>query len=205
MIREEFGAVDYENALWGKDIYTLRGLQVRADILNDNFPEVSKKIYALLEEIENYQTIYDDTDFNIMNQRVFAKWVDDVFGIYNTVLQILIDIHTYESYEWKPIKLQERDIIAVALLGAYKNRTDTELFDNIDNIFFVTLDFALNFNPEESAYGIIADYIKANQNSCKDTDRESILESLKSFAPEYIMNAVPDAFFKILDNISTGK
>ena len=132
--------VDYENALWGKDIYTLRGLEVRAYILNDVFPKISKKIYMLLDLIKEYKDTYKGLeDYDIINQRVFAKWTDKTFEIYNMVMQVLTEVHTYESHEWKPIKLQDRDIIAVALFGAYKNRTDTDLYDNIDNIFFAAV------------------------------------------------------------------
>ncbi len=66
------------------------------------------------------------------------------------------------------------------MFGAYKNRTDIDLFDNIDNIFFVTLDLVLGFNTDESAYGIIADYILENIPKYKTSDRKSVLEAIQA-------------------------
>lgn len=201
-----FNPVDYENALWGKDIYTLRGLEVRAYILNDVFPQISEKIYKLLNLVEKYKNTYKELeDYDIINQRVFAKWTDKTFEIYNMVIQALAEIHTYESHEWKPIKLQDRDIIAVALFGAYKNRTDTDLYDNIDNIFFAAIDIELGFNMEESAYGVIADYILENIPKYKNTDKKDLLEKLQTFAPKYITESIPDAFFGLLTDLAVNK
>lgn len=201
-----FNPVDYENALWGKDIYTLRGLEVRAYILNDVFPKISEKIYKLLDLVEEYKDTYKELeDYDIVNQRVFAKWTDKTFEIYNMVMQALAEIHTYESHEWKTIKLQDRDIIAVSLFGAYKNRTDTNLYDNIDNIFFAAVDIELGFNMEESAYGVIADYILENIPKYKDTDKKDLLEKLQTFAPKYIIESIPDAFFGLLTDLAVNK
>lgn len=206
METKTFNPVDYENALWGKDIYTLRGLEVRAYILNDVFPKISKKIYMLLDLIKEYKDTYKGLeDYDIINQRVFAKWTDKTFEIYNMVMQVLTEVHTYESHEWKPIKLQDRDIIAVALFGAYKNRTDTDLYDNIDNIFFAAVDIELGFNMEESAYGVIADYILENIPKYKDTDKKVLLEKLQTFAPKYIIECKPDAFFGLLTDLAVNK
>lgn len=206
METKTFNPVDYENALWGKDIYTLRGLEVRAYILNDVFPKISKKIYMLLDLIKEYKDTYKGLeDYDIINQRVFAKWTDKTFEIYNMVMQVLTEVHTYESHEWKTIKLQDRDIIAVALFGAYKNRTDTDLYDNIDNIFFAAIDIELGFNMEESAYGVIADYILENIPKYKDTDKKVLLEKLQTFAPKYIIESKPDAFFGLLTDLAVNK
>lgn len=206
METKTFNPVDYENALWGKDIYTLRGLEVRAYILNDVFPQISEKIYKLLDLVEEYNDTYKELeDYDIINQRVFAKWTDKTFEIYNMVMQALAEIHTYESHEWKPIKLQDRDIIAVALFGAYKNRTDTDLYDNIDNIFFAAIDIELGFNMEESAYGVIADYILENIPKYKNTDKKDLLEKLQTFAPKYIIESKPDAFFGLLTDLAVNK
>lgn len=206
METKTFNPVDYENALWGKDIYTLRGLEVRAYILNDVFPQISEKIYKLLDLVEEYKATYKELeDYDIINQRVFAKWTDKTFEIYNMVMQALAEIHTYESHEWKPIKLQNRDIIAVALFGAYKNRTDTDLYDNIDNIFFAAIDIELGFNMEESAYGVIADYILENIPKYKNTDKKDLLEKLQTFAPKYIIESKPDAFFGLLTDLAVNK
>ena len=206
METKTFNPVDYENALWGKDIYTLRGLEVRAYILNDVFPQISEKIYKLLDSVEEYKDTYKELeDYDIINQRVFAKWTDKTFEIYNMVMQALAEIHTYESHEWKPIKLQDRDIIAVALFGAYKNRTDTDLYDNIDNIFFAAIDIELGFNMEESAYGVIADYILENIPKYKNTDKKDLLEKLQTFAPKYIIESIPDAFFGLLTDLAVNK
>lgn len=206
METKTFNPVDYENALWGKDIYTLRGLEVRAYILNDVFPQISEKIYKLLDLVEEYKDTYKELeDYDIVNQRVFAKWTDKTFEIYNMVMQALAEIHTYESHEWKTIKLQDRDIIAVALFGAYKNRTDTDLYDNIDNIFFATVDIELGFNMEESAYGVIADYILENIPKYKNTDKKDLLEKLQTFAPKYIIESIPDAFFGLLTDLAVNK
>lgn len=201
-----FNPVDYENALWGKDIYTLRGLEVRAYILNDVFPQINEKIYKLLDLVKEYKDTYKGLeDYDIVNQRVFAKWTDKTFEIYNMVMQALAEIHTCESHEWKPIKLQDRDIIAVALFGAYKNRTDTDLYDNIDNIFFAAIDIELGFNMEESAYGVIADYILENIPKYKNTDKKDLLEKLQTFAPKYIIESKPDAFFGLLTDLAVNK
>lgn len=206
METKTFNPVDYENALWGKDIYTLRGLEVRAYILNDVFPQISEKIYKLLDLVEEYKDTYKELeDYDIVNQRVFAKWTDKTFEIYNMVMQALAEIHTYESHEWKTIKLQDRDIIAVSLFGAYKNRTDTDLYDNIDNIFFAAVDIELGFNMEESAYGVIADYILENIPKYKDTDKKDLLEKLQTFAPKYIIESIPDAFFGLLTDLAVNK
>lgn len=206
METKTFNPVDYENALWGKDIYTLRGLEVRAYILNDVFPKISEKIYKLLDLVEEYKDTYKELeDYDIVNQRVFAKWTDKTFEIYNMVMQALAEIHTYESHEWKTIKLQDRDIIAVSLFGAYKNRTDTNLYDNIDNIFFAAVDIELGFNMEESAYGVIADYILENIPKYKDTDKKALLEKLQTFAPKYIIESKPDAFFGLLTDLAVNK
>ena len=206
METKTFNPIDYENALWGKDIYTLRGLEVRAYILNDVFPKISEKIYMLLDLIKEYKDTYKGLeDYDIINQRVFAKWTDKTFEIYNMVMQVLAEFHTYESHEWKPIKLQDRDIIAVALFGAYKNRTDTDLYDNIDNIFFAAVDIELGFNMEESAYGVIADYILENIPKYKDTDKKVLLEKLQTFAPKYIIESKPDAFFGLLTDLAVNK
>lgn len=206
METKTFNPVDYENALWGKDIYTLRGLEVRAYILNDVFPQISEKIYKLLDLVEEYKDTYKELeDYDIVNQRVFAKWTDKTFEIYNMVMQALAEIHTYESHEWKTIKLQDRDIIAVSLFGAYKNRTDTDLYDNIDNIFFAAVDIELGFNMEESAYGVIADYILENIPKYKDTDKKVLLEKLQTFAPKYIIESIPDAFFGLLTDLAVNK
>lgn len=206
MKTKTFNPVDYENALWGKDIYTLRGLEIRAYILNDVFPQISEKIYKLLDLVKEYKDTYKELeDYDIINQRVFAKWTDKTFEIYNMVMQTLAEIHTYESHEWKPIKLQDRDIIAVSLFGAYKNRTDTDLYDNIDNIFFAAIDIELGFNMEESAYGVIADYILENIPKYKNTDKKSLLEKLQTFAPKYIIKSKPDAFFGLLTDLAVNK
>lgn len=206
MKTKTFNPVDYENALWGKDIYTLRGLEIRAYILNDVFPQISEKIYKLLDLVKEYKDTYKELeDYDIINQRVFAKWTDKTFEIYNMVMQTLAEIHTYESHEWKPIKLQDRDIIAVSLFGAYKNRTDTDLYDNIDNIFFAAIDIELGFNMEESAYGVIADYILENIPKYKNTDKKVLLEKLQTFAPKYIIESKPDAFFGILTDLAVNK
>lgn len=206
METKTFNPVDYENALWGKDIYTLRGLEVRAYILNDVFPQISEKIYKLLDLVEEYKDTYKELeDYDIVNQRVFAKWTDKTFEIYNMVMQALAEIHTYESHEWKTIKLQDRDIIAVSLFGAYKNRTDTNLYDNIDNIFFAAIDIELGFNMEESAYGVIADYILENIPKYKNTDKKALLEKLQTFAPKYIIESIPDAFFGLLTDLAVNK
>ena len=206
MKTKTFNPVDYENALWGKDIYTLRGLEIRAYILNDVFPQISEKIYKLLDLVKEYKDTYKELeDYDIINQRVFAKWTDKTFEIYNMVMQTLAEIHTYESHEWKPIKLQDRDIIAVSLFGAYKNRTDTDLYDNIDNIFFAAIDIELGFNMEESAYGVIADYILENIPKYKNTDKKSLLEKLQTFAPKYIIESKPDAFFGLLTDLAVNK
>ena len=206
MKTKTFNPVDYENALWGKDIYTLRGLEIRAYILNDVFPQISEKIYKLLDLVKEYKDTYKELeDYDIINQRVFAKWTDKTFEIYNMVMQTLAEIHTYESHEWKPIKLQDRDIIAVSLFGAYKNRTDTDLYDNIDNIFFAAIDIELGFNMEESAYGVIADYILENIPKYKNTDKKVLLEKLQTFAPKYITESIPDAFFGLLTDLAVNK
>ena len=206
METKTFNPVDYENALWGKDIYTLRGLEVRAYILNDVFPKISKKIYMLLDLIKEYKDTYKGLeDYDIINQRVFAKWTDKTFEIYNMVMQVLTEVHTYESHEWKTIQLQDRDIIAVALFGAYKNRTDTDLYDNIDNIFFAAVDIELGFNMEESAYGVIADYILENIPKYKNTDKKALLEKLQTYAPKYIIESKPDAFFGLLTDLAVNK
>ncbi len=206
METKTFNPVDYENALWGKDIYTLRGLEVRAYILNDVFPKISEKIYILLDLIKEYKDTYKGLkDYDIINQRVFAKWTDKTFEIYNMVMQVLTEVHTYENHEWKTIKLQDRDIIAVALFGAYKNRTDTDLYDNIDNIFFAAVDIELGFNMEESAYGAIADYILENIPKYKNTDKKVLLEKLQTFAPKYIIESKPDAFFGLLTDLAVNK
>ena len=206
METKTFNPVDYENALWGKDIYTLRGLEVRAYILNDVFPKISEKIYMLLDLIKEYKDTYKGLeDYDIINQRMFAKWTDKTFKIYNMVMQVLTKVHTYENHEWKTIKLQDRDIIAVALFGAYKNRTDTDLYDNIDNIFFAAVDIELGFNMEESAYGVIADYILENIPKYKDTDKKVLLEKLQTFAPKYIIESKPDAFFGLLTDLAVNK
>lgn len=206
METKTFNPVDYENALWGKDIYTLRGLEVRAYILNDVFPKISEKIYMLLDLIKEYKDTYKGLeDYDIINQRVFAKWTDKTFEIYNMVMQVLAEVHTYESHEWKTIKLQDRDIIAVALFGAYKNRTDTDLYDNIDNIFFAAVDIELGFNMEESAYGVIADYILENIPKYKNTDKKVLLEKLQTFAPKYIIESKTDAFFGLLTDLAVNK
>ena len=206
METKTFNPVDYENALWGKDIYTLRGLEVRAYILNDVFPKISEKIYILLDLIKEYKDTYKGLkDYDIINQRVFAKWTDKTFEIYNMVMQALTEVHTYENHEWKTIKLQDRDIIAVALFGAYKNRTDTDLYDNIDNIFFAAVDIELGFNMEESAYGVIADYILENIPKYKNTDKKVLLEKLQTFAPKYIIESKPDAFFGLLTDLAVNK
>ena len=208
METKTFNPVDYENALWGKDIYTLRGLEVRADILSDVFPEISKEIEKLLKKINEYREHYPiKMQINILylNQRLFANWVEEVFNIYKQVVSVLKTIHTYESHTWEVRKLQDRDIIAVALFGAYKNRTDTDLYDNIDNIFFAAVDIELGFNMEESAYGVIADYILENITKYKDTDKKVLLEKLQTFAPKYIIESKPDAFFGLLTDLAVNK
>lgn len=203
-----FTPVDYENALWGKDIYTSRGLMVRADILSDVFPEISREINDLLEQIVLYREHYPiamQTNIMYFNQRIFADWVEEVFNIYKQALNVLKTIHTYESHTWEVRKLQNRDIIAVALFGAYKNRTDTELFDNIDNIVFMSIDLELGLSLEESAYGIITGYIKGNIPKYKKTDRNKLLEAVKTYAPKYIMEDTKDAFFNILTDLSLNR
>jgi len=51
-----FTSTDYKNALWGKDIYTSKGLMARADILLDVFPEISKEFHNLESHASHFQS-----------------------------------------------------------------------------------------------------------------------------------------------------
>ena len=58
---------------------------------------------------------------------------------------------------------------------------------------------------EESAYGVIADYILENIPKYKDTDKKVLLEKLQTFAPKYIIEGKPDAFFGLLTDLAVNK
>lgn len=53
-----YNTIDYQNALWGKEIFTLTGLDVRAEILNDIFPDIKENTNELLNMLNNYKKKY---------------------------------------------------------------------------------------------------------------------------------------------------
>ena len=130
-----YNTIDYQNALWGKEIFTLTALDVRAEILNDIFPDIKENTNELLKMLNNYKKNinYKETIYK-MNQRDFNNWLSDIFVILRQSA-ILAKIYLNHQKEDIPIiKLGDRELNRTALIGAYKNQTDDSMFTTIDNI-----------------------------------------------------------------------
>lgn len=52
-----YNTIDYQNALWGKDIFTLQALGIRAEILKEIFPDIKEKTDKLIESIALYNPV----------------------------------------------------------------------------------------------------------------------------------------------------
>ena len=62
----------------------------------------------------------------------------------------------------------------------------------------------LGFSPQESIYGMVADYIYANIAECKIFDKAEILTLIKPILSDCIINYRKDAFTDILIWLKTN-
>lgn len=200
-----FTSTDYKNALWGKDIYTSKGLMARADILSDVFPEISKEFHNLVKKMDEYRKHYPIAmQINIMyfDQKLFADWVEEVFSIYRQAVKTIKAVRSYEPRTWEARKIQNKDIVALALSGAYPPYSAQIPFDDIGHIIFISIDLELGFSLEESVYGIITDYIHGNIPEYKKMDRNELFKAVELTAFKYIIEDSKDVFSSILSNLS---
>lgn len=200
-----YNTIDYQNALWGKDIFTLQALDVRAEILKDIFPDIKEKTDKLIESIALYNPVEKTYLYN-MNQRAFNEWLTDVFAVLRKSTELVKAYFNHEKDDCPIVRLGERDINRTSLLGAYKNQEDETMFTTIDNIVFIVTDVALGFNPSESYYGILSKYISINIPKFKNTPINNISETLQQVTAKYIMDDEykedKEIFFKIIDDIT---
>lgn len=202
-----YNTIDYQNALWGKDIFTLTGLDVRAEILNDIFPDIKEKTDELLKLLSDYKNITTNKEtIYKMNQRDFNNWLSDIFVILRQSA-VLAKIYLNHQKEDIPIiKLGDRELNRTALIGAYKNQTDDSMFTTIDNIIFIITDISLGFTPDESFYGILSKYISLNVPKFKTIPLKDISLLLQQTSPKYIMDDEykdnKEIYFKIVDDIT---
>lgn len=200
-----YSTIDYQNALWGKDIFTLQALDIRAEILKDTFPDIKEKTDKLIKEITLYEILDKDCIYN-MNQRNFNHWLSNVFTILRQSADLVKTYFSHEKDDCPIIKLGERDINRTSLLGAYKNQEDETMFTTIDNIIFIVTDVALGFNPSESYYGILAKYISINVPKFKKRPINDVSSALQQVTAKYIMDDEykedKEIFFKIIDDIT---
>lgn len=200
-----YSTIDYQNALWGKDIFTLQGLDVRAEILKDIFPDIKEKTDKLIESIALYNPV-EKTYLYTLNQRAFNEWLTDVFIVLKQSTELVKAYFNHEKDDCPIVKLRERDINRTSLLGAYKNQEDEAMFTTIDDIVFIVTDVALGFNPSESYYGILAKYISINIPKFKKIPINDISSALQQVTAKYIMDDEykedKEIFFKIVDDIT---
>lgn len=202
-----YNTIDYQNALWGKDIFTLTGLDVRAEILNDIFPDIKENTDELLKLLRDYKNITTNKEtIYKMNQRDFNNWLSDIFVILRQSA-VLAKIYLNHQKEDIPIiKLGDRELNRTALIGAYKNQTDDSMFTTIDNIIFIITDISLGFTPDESFYGILSKYISLNVPKFKTIPLKDISSLLQQTAPKYVMDDEykdnKEIYFKIVDDIT---
>jgi hypothetical protein len=200
-----YNTIDYQNALWGKEIFTLQALDVRAEILKDIFPDIKEKTDKLIESIALYNPVEKTYLYN-MNQRAFNKWLTDVFAVLKQSAELVKAYFNHEKDDCPIVRLGERDINRTSLLGAYKNQEDETMFTTIDNIVFIVTDVALGFNPSESYYGILAKYISINVPKFKKIPINDISSALQQVTAKYIMDDEykedKEIYFKIVDDIT---
>lgn len=200
-----YNTIDYQNALWGKDIFTLQALDVRAEILKEIFPDIKEKTDKLIESIALYNPVEKTYLYN-MNQRAFNKWLTDVFAVLKQSVELVKAYFNHEKDDCPIVRLEERDINRTSLLGAYKNQEDETMFTTIDNIVFIVTDVALGFNPSESYYGILAKYISINVPKFKKIPINDISSALQQVTAKYIMDDEykedKEIYFKIVDDIT---
>lgn len=213
--------VDYENALWGKDIYTIKGLMVRAEILKEYIPEIEGLTDDYIKSLEEVEVIPVE-DILHYNQREFSRWLNKAFFVLNKLVKLA---NCYLSNEMKDLPMKkvkdfeeaksinpesnvlERDFIRTALLGCYKNREETTMYDVIDNILFVSNDFCYGFNPEESCVGVITDYLLSSDKKYKNADRKKTFDDLSIVYAEFIVNYKDneDVYFELLNKFKYEK
>lgn len=200
-----YNTIDYQNALWGKDIFTLQALDVRAEILKEIFQDIKEKTDKLIESIALYNPVEKTYLYN-MNQRAFNKWLTDVFAVLKQSVELVKAYFNHEKDDCPIVRLEERDINRTSLLGAYKNQEDETMFTTIDNIVFIVTDVALGFNPSESYYGILAKYISINVPKFKKIPINDISSALQQVTAKYIMDDEykedKEIYFKIVDDIT---
>ncbi len=203
-----YNTIDYQNALWGKDIYTPTGLLVRAEILEKYCPDIHRATENLLNILYEIPKITEEDILNL-NQREFSLWLYNIFYILKKAYDL---VKTYTSHEKDSLpiaKLGERDIYRTALLGCYKNQTDEDFYNTIDNVIFITIDLSLGFPISESELGILSKYIKKHIKKFENIDLKIIFEKLQKVVPEIILDTdysnesiKKDIFFKVVDGIT---
>lgn len=200
-----FNTIDYENALWGKDLYTIRALEVRAEILNEIFPDISLATSQLIAAINEFNTDANRDIKKVLysNQREFSTWLNHVFYVLNKAYLLAQCYLSHEKNDIPIIKLGDRDINRTALFGAYKNRTDEEFYDVIDNIIFIIVDISLGFNPKESELAILSKYIINNVKKYKKSSISEVINELQNITPYYICEYKnnKDVYFDIVNDL----
>lgn len=91
------------------------------------------------------------------------------------------------------------------VLAIYRQATKIATLMNINSTSISEIiAIELGFSPQESIYGMVADYIYANIAECKISDKAEILTLIKPILSDCIINYRKDAFTDILTWLKTN-
>lgn len=156
----------------------------------------SLEVEELVKRVDEYRSHYPiSMQINLLyfSQKIFIDWLDEVLAIYRQATKIaaLMNINSTSISEIQQV---------LRNMGAAE-----------DNIIFCAnmltsqgIAIELGFSPQESIYGMVADYIYANIVEYKISDRAEIITLIKLILSDCIINYRKDAFTDILVWLKTN-
>lgn len=157
------------------------------DIAYIIFNNETSKLVKRIDEYRSHYPISMQIHLLYFSQKIFVDWLDEVLAIYRqaTKIAVLMNINSTSISEIQQV---------LRNMGAAED--NIILCANMLTSQGIAIE--LGFSPQESIYGMVADYIYANIAEYKISDRAEILTLIKPILSDCIINYRKDAFTDIL-------
>ena len=156
----------------------------------------SLEVEELVKRVDEYRSHYPiSMQINLLyfSQKIFTDWLDEFLAIYRQATKIatLMNINSTSISEIQQV---------LRNMGAAED--NIILCANMLTSQGIAIE--LGFSPQESIYGMVADYIYDNIAECKISDKAEILTLIKPILSDCIINYRKDAFTDILIWLKTN-